>query len=1157
MLPTPAADAGNEERKDQKDCPGPDGSGGASSTLPHAPSTPQDTVVLRCAAPGASDMGSPAIAASGQVHRGGRFRIVRPHARGGLGEVFVAYDSELNREVALKEIQIRHALRPESRSRFLLEAEITGGLEHPGVVPVYGLGAYDDGRPYYAMRFIRGESLLQAIERFHATPVAQSGSFQSLEFRQLLRRFIDVCNAIQYAHDRGVIHRDVKPGNVMLGKYGETLVVDWGLAKALGRADACSVPEGEDLPPSLRPVSADKVADTQLGQAIGTPAYMSPEQAAGQIDQVGPATDIYSLGATLYHLLAGRPPFTRGNARPLRDAARSASCPRPSEIQRNVPRPLEAICLRAMAPLPVDRYITARSVAEELERWLADEPVAAYVEPLWDRGRRFVKRHRTLVTASVVGVLIAMVGLAALSAVIAASNRRLARANETIRGRNEQITAQNTRISAINAQLTVANGNLKLARAEADQKRTDAERSRDEAQAVSDYLVSAFRSPDPARDGRRITVAEMLASAAKRAQAEFADKPLVKARMLHALGQTYVGLGLPREALPLCAEAMELRRENLGEDAPETLVSVCNLANAQHEAGDFENALPLSEKALRLCRDQFGSENPLTVIMMSNLGSMYAARGRIDEAIAILEKARESSRRLAGDEASQTLICANNLGDAYRAAGRLEEAMPLLEETLALRRKVLGPKHADTLVTLGNLAEAYREAGLLEKAFPLAKESVQGRREKYGDDHIDTALAMNNLGFLYQETGKLELALPLLEAARRQLFDKLGPDHPKTLTSEHNLAGIYKDQGNLPKAVALLEEVLKRRRQTMGEDHRDTLSAASALGLCYSEAGQSSKAVPLLEETLRRQKAALGSEDGETLVTMNNLALALDDAGDLEKAIPLYEEVVERWRTKKGPHGTHRFLAMNNLATAYQRTAQPEKAVSLLEEALAGLRFQVGEDHPHVWMLTGNLGAALLEARRVQEAVKRLRDCYEGLRRSLGPQHTTVHTAGSKLAGAYEAAGQLEDADRTYAELIEQMQASDPANQTRLLMPLVQLAECRMRGEKFSEAEPPLRQALQIAEEQFKGQWPPHDIQSLLGAAMTGQRKFDEAEKLLLSGYEGLAAKESGIPPAQRQKRLTQALSRLVKLYEDWGKREAANTWRERLKLRPSMNPSQ
>jgi tRNA A-37 threonylcarbamoyl transferase component Bud32 len=221
-----------------------------------------------------------------------RYQVLRPHARGGLGEVFVALDQELHREVALKEIDATHADDPHSRGRFVREAEITGGLEHPGVVPVYGLGRHADGRPFYAMRFIRGETLKDAIARFHESPGHGLGH-GDLEFRQLLGRFMAVCNAVAYAHSRGVIHRDLKPSNVMLGHYGETLVVDWGLAKAVGRDPAED--GARPAEPTLVPVLAEGSSATRTGAALGTPAYMSPEQAAGRLDQLGPASDVYSL----------------------------------------------------------------------------------------------------------------------------------------------------------------------------------------------------------------------------------------------------------------------------------------------------------------------------------------------------------------------------------------------------------------------------------------------------------------------------------------------------------------------------------------------------------------------------------------------------------------------------------------------------------------------------------------------------------------------------------------------------------------------------------------------------------------------------------------------------------------------------------------------
>ena len=357
----------------------------------------------------------PATASVGlSTSSGLRFRILRQHAKGGLGQVFVALDEELHREVALKEIQDKHADKPESRSRFLLEAEITGGLEHPGIVPVYGLGQYADGRPYYAMRFIRGHSLADAIEKYHSPrgaggspastgepPVPRVGD--SLAFRQLLGRFVDVCNAMQYAHDRGVLHRDLKPGNVMLGKYGETLIVDWGLAKPLASVAHKPAAQARDAAatldePVLQPKSASGSAETLAGTAIGTPAYMSPEQAAGRLDLLGPASDVYSLGATLYCLLTGKAPFVQADVGETLRKVIAGDLPRPRAIKPDVSEALEAICLKAISLKPADRYATPRMLADDVEHWLADEPVTAWPEPWTVRTRRWLGRHRTLVT---------------------------------------------------------------------------------------------------------------------------------------------------------------------------------------------------------------------------------------------------------------------------------------------------------------------------------------------------------------------------------------------------------------------------------------------------------------------------------------------------------------------------------------------------------------------------------------------------------------------------------------------------------------------------------------------------------------------------------------------------------------------------------------
>lgn len=609
-----------------------------------------------------------------------RFRVLRPHARGGLGEVFVAQDLELHREVALKEIQSRFADQPDSRSRFVLEAEITGGLEHPGIVPVYGLGQYADGRPFYAMRFIRGDSLAEAIARFHKADVAgRDPGERTLELRKLLGRFIDVCEAMEYAHSRGILHRDLKPGNIMLGKYGETLVVDWGLAKSVGRGERAS----ETGEPTLHPSSGDSVDPTIMGKAIGTPAYMSPEQAAGRLNELGPASDVYSLGATLYSLLTGQPPFSGSEKGEILQRVEQGDFPPPRELKPKVPAGLQAICLKAMAMKTTDRYPSPKMLADDIEHWLADEPVACCPEPPRMRARRWLKRHPTLVVGTAATVLISLVSLAAIASVVSQSNRTLAAMNLKLDAKNREVDQANTRLVQVNKNLEQANASERAAKQDADQKRSEAEKARDETKQVLNYLVASFRKPNPSADGEKLTVAELLDRAAERLDTTFPDKPFIQARLLNVIGLIAYDLGLYEKAIPLLDRARELRRNEIGEDRAYAL-TLMNLAVGYESAGCVAEALTLCEQILEFSTEKLGLDDELTLAAMTNLAR----------------------------------VCT--------LAGRLTEALPLYEQTLELKTAKFGPEHQDTLASMGNLAEAYLLGKQPEKALPLFDRFIAG-----------------------------------------------------------------------------------------------------------------------------------------------------------------------------------------------------------------------------------------------------------------------------------------------------------------------------------------------------------------------------------------------------------------------------------------------
>jgi len=367
----------------------------AEMVLPRGDTMPSLLPDATLLSPGCDAADESPDADAGEFSGNVRYVVLRPHARGGLGKVSVARDEAFQRIVAVKEIR-EDAVSADSRERFLREAEITGQLEHPGIVPVHSLGTDDQGRPYYAMKFIEGQTLGDAIDAYREHPTR-------LAFRDLLSRFVVVCQTIAYTHGRGVIHRDLKPSNIMLGEYGETLVVDWGLAKRLDAPESDDWRrQDSDIAPTL---DADLDELTMQGHVLGTPNYMAPEQARGETAQIGPAADVYSLGAVLYKLLTGRAPAI-GKKLDVLEQVQEGRWPRPTEIDRGVPKALEAVCLKAMALAIEDRYASAEQLAEEIERWLSDEPPLEYREPPIARAGRWMRRHRPLV----VGIAVLLIG---------------------------------------------------------------------------------------------------------------------------------------------------------------------------------------------------------------------------------------------------------------------------------------------------------------------------------------------------------------------------------------------------------------------------------------------------------------------------------------------------------------------------------------------------------------------------------------------------------------------------------------------------------------------------------------------------------------------------------------------------------------------------
>ncbi|HEV8059439.1 MAG TPA: protein kinase [Gemmataceae bacterium] len=335
-----------------------------------------------------------------------RYTLTRLHAKGGIGQVWLARENDLGRDVALKKLQPPGAQYPELWANLLEEARLTSQMQHPGIVPVYELARrHENQPPFYTMRFVKGRTLREAIKAYHER--RSSGKADVLDLRALLDAFVGVCNAVAYAHSRGVLHRDLKPQNVVLRDFGEAIVLDWGLGKVVDRPHI-----DLETPPVVTDPEESRER-TYEGKVLGAPAYMSPEQAAGRIELVGQASDIYGLGAILYQILTDKPPSDGSTTAEILQKVRSESPKAPREVVADVSPALEAIFLRALAKEPTDRYASAELLGHEIKRWLADEPVLAYPEPVLMRAGRWARSHRTLVASAAV-LLVTLVASLAL-----------------------------------------------------------------------------------------------------------------------------------------------------------------------------------------------------------------------------------------------------------------------------------------------------------------------------------------------------------------------------------------------------------------------------------------------------------------------------------------------------------------------------------------------------------------------------------------------------------------------------------------------------------------------------------------------------------------------------------------------------------------------
>jgi tetratricopeptide (TPR) repeat protein/tRNA A-37 threonylcarbamoyl transferase component Bud32 len=882
-----------------------------------------------------------------------RYTLSRLHATGGIGRVWLARDDSLGRDVALKELRPERASQPTVWARFLREARITGQLEHPGIVPIYEVGRRpDDQGPFYTMRFVRGRTLAEAVASYHQK--RSRGAAGPLELRELLTAFIGVCNAAAYAHSRGVLHRDLKPQNVVLGDYGEVIVLDWGLARLLDQPDADA---------ALPAVAVEGgVDDTMQGQVLGTPAYMAPEQAEGRLDQLSPATDVYGLGAILYEVLTGRAPFTGADTIAVLRQVVHDLPPRPREVVAGTPTALEGVCLKALAKKPAERYASAKELAGEVQHWLAGEPVAAYREPWTMRVGRWVKRHRVLVTSAAAAGLVALVGLAVVLGL-------QARANRELRAANERETAR----------FDLAMDAIKLFHGE-----------------VSEDLLLKEKQFDGLRTKLLRGAADFYGKLDKLLEGQ-TDR-----RSRAALGKAYEELGTltdnigsKPEALAVHQKALAVRRELAADPRaePETKADVAQsliaVGNMQDATGDTTGSLAVYEEARAILQKLTDLHPAVTQFLRDlarshgNIGNVLSRTGKLAEALAAHEQARALRQKLADANPAvtgfQSALASSHedIGMLLFDTGKPAAALAAYEQARALRQKLADTNPAVTGFQSA-LASSHDNIGsLLSKTGKpggalVAYEQARALRQKLAETnpavtHFQSALAgsLNNIGLLLSQTGKTAEGLAAYEQAQ-SIFQKLADANPTVTYFQSALAMNHINLGVLLSQTGKPVEAL----------------AAYERALVISEKLDSANpTVP------GYQRFVAGS--------LNNIGDLRCLTGSLPEAIAAFERAraIHDRLVQANPtvtdYANGLAFSLTGLGRAHQRAGQPGPATADLRRAIAirdqlsslsiEARYDLACSHALLAAIATRDGSGLTDAERLAEADKAM----DALRRAI------------------------------------------------------------------------------------------------------------------------------------------------------------------------------
>jgi len=921
----------------------------------------------------------------------GRFKLLQQIGEGGCGVVFMAEQEEpVRRQVALKIIKPGMDTKTVI-ARFEAERQALALMDHPNIAKIFDAGATTSGRPYFVMELIRGIKITEYCDQ------------HSLTTEERLKLFVQVCQAVQHAHQKGIIHRDIKPSNILVTTTLEgaalPVVIDFGIAKATSNQRL-----------------TDKTLFTAFEMLIGTPAYMSPEQAALKGADVDTRTDIYSLGVLLYELLAGSTPFDTGELmesgldeirrvvreqEPVRPSTRLSKLEGadlttlaryrksdPPTLIRAVRGDLDWIAMKALEKDRARRYETANGLASDVQRYLAGEPISARPPSKFYKFQKAVLRNKLLFTGVSLIALLLIVGLIVVSTSLAKERRSRREADAAAR--------------------------------QAEAEKANAQTETIKSQQVTKFLQDMLQSVGPAAARGRDTamLREVLDQTAERVGREMTNQPAVEAELRSLIGTLY------------------------------------------EQIGKYSRAEEMHRAALVIRRKLFGTESAETAASLNCLGLALIAERKLPEAEAVDTEALAIRRRLFGDENAETATSLNDLSAVYRDEGRLSEAEPMARQALAMREKLFGKDRLEVADSLRNLSIILGDEGKWSESETMAKEVLAIRRNLLGTEHPWVASALNDVAWAASAQGKLDEAESLEREALVMRRKLLPEEHPEVANSLNLIGDTMRKRGNLNEAHSVLRAALSIQRKLLGDDDPAALGTMKSMGLTLEAENKWSEAEALFRDALAAWRKRAGNDDPQTSFALRDLASALEGQGKWTEAETLHREALNVWRKRGGDEDPEALYTMHTLGLSLQAQHKWPEAIAIHREALDLWHKRVSNDDPEALYATRNLAEALEAAGKWSEAETLHRQTLALWRKRLGNEDPQTLYTLNRLGLALEAQGKLTEAEQVHREAIAAWQKGTNKDRLPPWSELESLTRVLVAEKKFTDAERMLDVAL-------------------------------------------------------------------------------------------------